>query len=81
MITEADIWKDTDQPGDKFVLTRDGYFRPVSATELALLGIALTLELGKPVTAADRQALDDVRPQPPAPSQPAPHLTGTWETS
>ena len=61
MITEADIWKDADTPGDKFVLSRDGYFRPVSATELALLGIPLTVALGRPVSKADRDVLDAVR--------------------
>lgn len=57
MITINDIYKDVDSPGDKYVLVSQGYFRPASAVELKLLGIPLTLDLGKPVSKADRDAL------------------------
>lgn len=66
MITEADIWKDSVNEGDKFVLKRDdGRFRPISETELNLLGIGpLTAALGKPVSKADRDTLDAVAGPP-----------------
>lgn len=62
VITQADIYKAEENPGDKFVLMREGTFRPISETELNLLGIPLTLELGKPATKADRDALGPYLP-------------------
>lgn len=85
VITEADIYKDQDTPGDKYVLLREGFFRPVSAVELGLLGIPLTLELGKPVSKADRDTMAALVPAPVA-SIPAMHIaadidTATWHVS
>lgn len=57
MITVNDIFKDADSPGDKYALMSAGYFRPVSGTELTLVGITDSLELGKPVTKAQRDEL------------------------
>jgi hypothetical protein len=65
-ITANDIVKAEESPGDKFVLMLNGKLRPIGQVELRVLGIPLTLELGKPVNAADRAALGAYNDAPPA---------------
>ena len=66
MITANDIVKAEESPGDKFVLMLNGKLRPIGQVELRVLGIPLTLELGKPVNAADRASLGVYSDAPPA---------------
>lgn len=57
-----DIVRDAETNNDKFAVMPDGTLRPLSGTELKARGIANSVELGTPLTAAERAQMGTYSP-------------------